>query len=100
MTERERFDFAEKKTDIYISRRGICEVCGKWVQLEESQLAHKIPQTKGNLEKYGKEVIHNPLNISLTCSLRCNASVNIQGNPIAKEILATAIKEGGKDEKI
>ena len=33
------------------------------------------------LKKYGKKIIHSAGNLALTCSLKCNAAVNIGNNP-------------------
>jgi len=51
------------------------------VSYTKSQLAHRIPQTKANLKKYGKKIIHNQKNLTLTCCLECDAAVSISNNP-------------------
>ncbi len=76
-TEREKFDIAQKKIQIYNLRGGTCEVCGKVIPYAEAQIAHRICKSKANLKKYGKEIIHHNLNLALTCSLKCNSGVNI-----------------------
>ncbi len=74
MTERERFEFAEKKIAIYYERKGRCEVCGKQIPLHQSQLAHRIPKSK-YLHRYPKEFIHSRLNVALVCPGACNDGV-------------------------
>ena len=94
MTEREKFEANEKKEKIYNARGGVCEFCRKSVTLAESQMAHRI--SKGLVKKYGKEIIHHPLNLALTCGDklgRCNDAVNITNNPGATEKLLAEIKE-------
>ncbi len=60
---------------------GVCEVCGKPLTDGQPQGAHRIGNTKANREKYGAFVIDHPLNIGYTCSLRCNAALDISKNP-------------------
>ncbi len=93
MTEREKFEANEKKERIYYARGGVCEFCRKSVTLAECQLAHRIPKSKMFLKKYGKKVIHSAGNLALTCSLKCNAAVNIGNNPGAIEELVAEIEE-------
>lgn len=54
-----------------------CEVCGRSINEYNCQLAHIIPQTKVNIKKYGKDVIHNELNMRIVCGLECNAKAMI-----------------------
>lgn len=75
MNERERFEANEMKLRLLNARGWICEVCGQPLSPCNAQLAHRIPKTKRNLKSYGKEVIHNPLNLACVCSLRCNSAV-------------------------
>ena len=54
----------------------------------DSQLAHRIPQRKWCISRWGLEVIHHPDNMVLVCSLACNAAVQL--NPISLEAKALA----------
>lgn len=56
---------------------GVCEVCGKPLTDGQPQGAHRIGNTKANREKYGAFVIDHRLNIGYTCSLKCNAALDI-----------------------
>lgn len=41
-------------------------------------LAHRIAQSKANIRKYGKEIIHHPMNMISVCTdLRHNSYFNI-----------------------
>ena len=96
MTPREKFKADEKKLQIYIMRCAVCEVCGKAILFSEAQLAHRIAKSKPNLKEYGKEIIHHPKNLVLTCGDkmgRCNDSVNIGNNPMAVAELVERIRE-------
>ena len=75
MTEREAFDINERKIQIMDRDNWTCQVCGEFA----TQLAHRIPQSKMNIRKYGKRVIHHPLNLVSVCGLRCNSSVIVHG---------------------
>jgi 5-methylcytosine-specific restriction endonuclease McrA len=82
MTERQQFEVLEQRAEIFKRDCYTCQHCGLSVfQYGTPQLAHLIAQTKANLKRYGKAVIHHPLNMASTCSLECNAAMNIGMNP-------------------
>ena len=60
---------------------GVCEVCGRPLADGQPQGAHRIGNTKANRAKYGDMVIDHPFNVGYTCSLKCNAALDISGNP-------------------
>ena len=60
---------------------GVCEVCGRPLAEGQSQGAHRIGNTIMNRKKYGSFVIDHPLNIGMTCSLRCNGKLDISNKP-------------------
>lgn len=68
----------------------LCEVCGL---APGGQMAHRIPQNKRNLKRYGPRVIHHPLNIKWVCSLRCNSAASINNRPLAIQQLIDEIME-------
>ena len=95
MRDREKFEIAQKKLELLTFRGWKCEVCGKPLTINTAQLAHRLSKTKFNLEKYGEEVIHHPLNLVVTCSDRfgrCNDSVNIGNRPAEVKILIEKIR--------
>lgn len=59
---------------------GVCEACGKPLSDGFMQGAHRIGNTKMNRDKYGSFVIDHRFNIGYTCSLKCNALLDISGN--------------------
>jgi 5-methylcytosine-specific restriction endonuclease McrA len=92
MTERQRFTVAETKERLFKRDMYTCRICGDPIRQHGTpQLAHRIPQTKSNLKRYGKEVIHHDDNLWSVCGLQCNAAALIHGEEI--EQLAKAIKE-------
>ncbi len=60
---------------------GVCEVCGRPLRDGQPQGAHRIGNTKMNRAKYGNFVIDHPLNIGITCSIKCNGALDISGDP-------------------
>ena len=75
-------------------------VCGKSVYAYGTpQLGHVVPQRKHFLKRYGKEIIHHPMNLVSTCSLKCNASVSIGGKPLEIAELVEKIKQELQREK-
>lgn len=69
-----------------------CEFCDTILTIGNLQLGHRIPQTKGNLKKYGKAIIHHPLNLAGTCSLRCNGRASIRNHPVEIDVLVAVIR--------
>ena len=67
-----------------------CVICGD----PATQLAHCIAQTKTNIKKYGKSVIHNWNNMLPVCSLYCNSRCNIGNNPAKTQKMLDIINEG------
>jgi len=56
-------------------------------------LAHRIAQTKANIKKYGKDIIHNELNLVAVCeNLAHNSHFNIGFNPVECKRLVEKIK--------
>lgn len=79
---------------VYTRDRGKCVFCHEPAnRYGTMQLAHRIPQSKANLRKYGAAVIHHPLNVGLTCCLECNAAIDVRNHPIEIAALVKKIKE-------
>ena len=67
MTGSEKQDAIDLKYEMYSKAKGKCFYCNKQLTIYESQLAHKIPKHKKYLKLYGKEIIHHPLNMEISC---------------------------------
>ena len=91
MTERQRFDALEAREAIFARDGWLCQNCGKPIRLGQPQLAHRIPQSKAMLAKYGAAVIHHPDNLASACGLDCNNALDIRGDPRACATLAWEI---------
>ncbi len=98
MTERQSFEYMEKKIAILSERGWLCEVCGQPLTMSNAQLAHRIPQKKRYLSEYGKDVIHHKLNVACVCSNTCNDAVLIDPatHPVEAMRLIERIKERNK----
>lgn len=82
----------ETRMQVYHAAGGRCEICGKPVSLAEGQLAHRIPQRKNFLDRYGEAVIHHQFNFKWTCPTdECNNAASIAGDPKQIEALVTYI---------
>ena len=92
MTEREGFNLAELRRVVYTRERGVCQACGEAVPFP-GELAHRIAQSKMNLEKYGKRIIHHPSNLALVCRGKpcCNDRMSIR-SPMLVVKLVTKIR--------
>lgn len=100
MTERESFELIELKHDLAQEYDYTCPVCGRSLsQYGTYQLAHRIAQSEENIKKYGKEIIHDRLNLVPVCSLRCNDACNIGHNPEAVKTLVKRIESVNNHDK-
>lgn len=70
---------------------GRCVVCGKALEYNNMQGAHRIADTKANRRKWGSFIIDHPLNVAMVCSLTCNDACNIGYRPYECLRLAFAI---------
>ena len=100
MTEREAFEMREKIRAKTANQGWMCSVCGKSLTAEGvvPQWAHRFPQSSGNIAKYGKEVVHHPLNGEVVCSLRCNQAVSRRNEPLWEAQMVRIIRETIKGE--
>ena len=100
MTNREKLEADETKQNIIATMGYRCEVCGNPVNYFTAQIAHRIPQTRAYMQKYGKDIMHHPFNLAVTCCLKCNSAVllNPATNPIKASELIKIIKEDLNEE--
>lgn len=93
MTERRSFDMQEQRQEIFRRDGYTCQYCGESIyQFGNPQLAHRISQGVANIKRYGKAVIHHPLNMASVCSIRCNDAMNIGFSTKQADELAEKIK--------
>ena len=84
---------------LWREQRGRCAHCGGLLNLRRietggaAQLAHRLPQDKVMLRKYGKDIIHHPLNLGLVCSDYCNARVSKRNHPEWEQEHVAKIRE-------
>jgi hypothetical protein len=92
--ERQRLETHEQRLAIYERDGGICQFCGKPVDINSFQVAHRIARTVWTLKKYGREVIEHPLNNACTHAGTCNDCLQVTNNPIEREKIVIAILGG------
>jgi 5-methylcytosine-specific restriction endonuclease McrA len=101
MTERTRNEISVQRLSIFDRDNWICQVCGEPILLFGSpQLGHRIKQSKENIAKYGKHIIHHAENMASVCGLDCNARVDLGANYKEIEELADRIKYQVEMEKL
>ncbi len=84
----------ETRRLLFRQQQGRCQCCGKMFGVyDEYQLAHRIPQRKWCIKRWGADVIHHPLNMALVCCLACNATVQINPDSLEAGKLAEKIKK-------
>lgn len=88
----DKHDAYDKKIDMCIKAHWRCFRCGRHLRLNEAQLAHRIPKHKKYIKKYGADVIHNTLNMFVSCD-KCNsyALIDPATHPIEAEKLVEKI---------
>ena len=95
-----RINAEDLKLVMYYKAFGSCTVCKKTLYYAQAQLAHRIPKTIRYIRKYGRDVIHHPLNMAITCD-RCNSSVLMdpKTHPIEAMTLINEIEGELNDSK-
>lgn len=92
MNGRQKLEATEKREELFAAAWWSCCVCKRPLGVVgSSQLAHRVIKSKHNLEKYGPEVIHHPLNMVPVDCLKCNSAVILNGLP-AKALLDRIIR--------
>ena len=92
MTDREKLIIRELKDKMIADAGYICEICGKSVNYDLFQLAHRITKSKVNINKYGDKIINHPINMKVVCGLACNSKANIGYNPTLEKEIVDEIK--------
>ncbi len=89
--ERLHNQIEETKLAVYLRVGGTCQACGKQVG-PAGHCGHVIPQSQ--IDRFGPEVIHHPLNMKWVCSLKCNHAIEIscKGHPVAANAHADMIR--------
>jgi hypothetical protein len=83
---------ADMRESKYREQGGLCYVCHKPIRFAIFQLAHKIPQRKWCIEKWGEEVIHHRRNLVGVCGLHCNGLAQLDPESLSARMLAESIK--------
>ena len=93
----------EQKERMYFEAEGKCFHCGKLIpSVNQSQLAHRIPQWDRLIEQYGEAVIYHEDNMDITCSLACNkkSEISPKSRPLKVMALADSIMKKLEDENV
>ena len=90
--DRKTLAISEMKLEKGYEQDWLCASCGEPLVVQEAELAHRIPQRKFLLAKYGPKIIHHRLNVVLTHHGKCNDAVSLGNNPVEWERLAGEIQ--------
>ena len=89
-SERQKLDLYEERLEMYNRVGGICEVCGKYIPMNDFEIAHRIPNSPTWLKKYGKEIIDHRFNKCPTHK-ECNCKVLLANQIVERELLVDRI---------
>jgi hypothetical protein len=93
MSERSRLETYEQRLEIYRRDEGICQYCGKPVDINHFETAHLIANTVAMRKKYGACVIDHILNRVVSHSGKCNTLSQVTNKPVKREELADKIRD-------
>jgi hypothetical protein len=77
----------------YAKQDGLCGVCRQPVPWMQFQLAHRIPQRKWCMARWGEEILHHHKNLVGVCGLECNAAAQLNPDGLEAALLSEEIKE-------
>ncbi len=83
----------KQREDLYRDQLGYCATCGMPVAYHDCELAHKIPEAKWAIKKWGRGVIDHWMNKAITHRGECNDAQNIQNRPVECARLVEKIVE-------
>jgi hypothetical protein len=102
-------DLLDAHSKIYFRDGGICQTCGRQLEFNIAQKAHRIKkgrQSENYVVKYfeskhgiylthkkARDILNHDLNLKLTCPGYCNDAQNIFYDPIERDKLLDIIKE-------
>lgn len=91
-SQRESLAIEEMRRTVFSEQAGVCWWCRGPLKFSEFELAHRIPQRKWCLKRWGKEVIHHRYNLVGTHRGTCNSAVQLNPDSQDAERLAREIK--------
>lgn len=97
MLERIRQTIAERRFEVYQQQSGRCFTCGMPMPYTEFELAHRIPQRKWCIKRWGQDVVH----ASTVGTHRggCNSGAQLDPNSLAAEKLAATLRRDLRKEE-
>jgi hypothetical protein len=93
MTDRQKLALHEERLAIYERDNGICQHCGRPVNINQFEVAHRIANTVLNKKRFGKAIVDHPLNKAIAHPGGCNSGLNIGYRPADCAELVYRIKE-------
>ena len=102
MSKRERLTdkILTDKTLAYTDQNGKCWFCMLPMHFEHCELAHRVPQRKWVLAKWGPAVVHHRRNMALTHPGSCNAMAQMDPESRQAFLLMEDIRKEIENEKV
>lgn len=79
--DRDRLERYKERLRIYERDRGVCQACGRLVDINGFEVAHRIASTVANYKRWGAQVVDHPLNKATTHRGSCNDAMNCGFKP-------------------
>jgi hypothetical protein len=101
-TERLTDTIGQLKAEVYAAQAGFCWYCQEPMKFMTFELAHRAPQRKWLIEKWGSRVIHHPRNVVGTHPGYCNGRAQLDPNSLECDEHLAAIRkeiESAKDNR-
>jgi hypothetical protein len=90
--ERERLELQEIRETVHNRQMGCCFRCGMPVYITQMQLAHRLAQTKANIKRFGRDVVHASV-VGTHPTPDCNDGVLINPDSMAAARLAHELRK-------
>jgi hypothetical protein len=95
MNARQKHDANERRQELFEAADWKCLHCRGYLREHGTpQLAHRIAKTKGNIVRWGLDVINHPYNLAPVCQVEpCNSAMNLGMQPMSAHTLAHRIHD-------
>ena len=100
MTTREILDMSEQRIRLWEQQNFRCASCKRPHGYPDTmETAHHISQSKANLDRWGKQIIHHDLNVAAVCrgNSRCNSRQSVNPDSMRGKRLVARIKGALKE---
>jgi hypothetical protein len=97
--ERRTFEILQMRTLVFSEQEARCWYCGEPLRYLHLELAHRVPQRKWCIQKWGKAAIHHRRNMVATHSGYCNSMAQLDPESKEAEALMASIRKELESEE-